>query len=112
MSPRVVNSHKGGTGDLDITRRRSGMHFGNPFSHSPGTLACVRVASREDAVTRYRSWLRGETDLDLEPERRAWILECLPALTDAVLVCRCKPAACHGDVLVELIEETRKEDAV
>lgn len=106
---RVVNSHREdpGPGAIDITRRRVGMHFGNPFSHTTGTLAAVAVGSRAEAVSRYRSWLLGESDRELEPERREWILGCLPALGDVVLSCRCKPAECHGDVLVELA--TRRE---
>jgi hypothetical protein len=106
---RVVNSHREDPGPdaVDITRRRAGMHFGNPFSHRPNTLAQVAVGSRTEAVSRYRTWLLGESDRELEPERREWILKCLPFLAGAVLSCRCKPAACHGDVLAELA--TRRE---
>lgn len=107
---RVVN-HRMERGDISIMRRPQGMHFGNPFSHMPGTLATVAVASRHDAVVRYESWLAGETDQEVEPERRAWIMECLPALKDVVLECCCKPAECHGDVLVELIDGNERTGA-
>lgn len=103
---RVVN-YRVERGEISIMRRRHGMHFGNPFSHMPGTLGTVAVASRHEAVQRFRTWLSGETDCEVEPERRAWILEGLPVLRDAVLECCCKPAECHGDVLVELIKEMK-----
>jgi len=85
-------------GTIYIGRRPYGMHFGNPFTHRADTLASVRVKTRADAVERYQTWLEGTTDLDVEPERRAWILEKIPELRGAVLECFCKPLACHGDV--------------
>jgi hypothetical protein len=82
----------------------SARHFGNPFSHGRGTLARVRVKSRPEAIARFRAWLRREADLDVEPERRDWVLANLRLLRGQVLECFCKPLACHGDVYVELLE--------
>lgn len=106
---RVVNGMVE-RGDVYIGRRRGGMHFGNPYTHLHGTLGSVVVATRAEAVAAYDAWLDGTRDRDLEPERRAWILECMPGLRGLVLQCHCKPAECHGDVLVRRAEEAwRKE---
>lgn len=92
-------------GEVYVGRRDTGMHFGNPFSHQRGTLAKVRVASREEAIARFRTWLEGATDQDVEPERRAWILTNVPLLRGKVLMCYCKPKLCHGDVLAAMADE-------
>jgi hypothetical protein len=48
---------------------------------------------RRACIERYRTWLLSQPDL----------LAALPELEGKVLGCWCKPAACHGDVLVELL---------
>lgn len=68
--------------------------WGNPFSHVGSRVGGVtRVASREEAITRYAEWLREE----IEAERIS--LEELAALDGKVLGCWCAPQACHGVVL-------------
>lgn len=67
--------------------------WGNPFSHKVGTRAQFRVETREEAIAMFREWLRGQPEL-VERARRE--------LRGKVLGCWCKPAACHGDVLVEV----------
>lgn len=69
--------------------------WGNPFSHLNGTLAKFKVASREEAIAKYREWLLSQPEL----------MAALPELKGKVLGCWCAPQACHGDVLVELVEE-------
>jgi ribA/ribD-fused uncharacterized protein len=99
--------------DIYIGRPRKGesqtQHWGNPFSHQSGTKAAVIVSSREEAVTRFESWLAGETDHDVEPERREWIYANIKQLRGKVLGCFCKPQACHGDVLARLCNEAMEE---
>lgn len=99
----VVNKHHA-RGDIYIGRLSGMSHFGNPFAHKQGTLAAVVVGSRQEAVDRFHSWLTGETDQDVEPQRRAWILANLYRLQGKRLECFCKPAACHGDVLAEMVD--------
>lgn len=76
-------------------------HFGNPFTHMnvPGT---VRVGSREEAIARFRTWLDGTSDQDVQQKRRQWILDNLHTLRGRDLMCYCAPLPCHGDVLAEL----------
>lgn len=95
--------------DIYIGRRKGNTihHYGNPFTHLPltRTQASVRVESRDAAVEAYRNWLLGKDHNDVEPERREWILQNLGQLKGKTLACHCKPLACHGDVLVELVDE-------
>lgn len=72
--------------------------YGNPFSHLEGTLAEFRVASREEAISRYRECIQTQPDL----------MASIGELRDKTLGCWCKPKACHGDVLVELLGETEE----
>jgi hypothetical protein len=59
----------------------------NPFS--------VKKWGREEAIKRYEEKLRGKPEL----------LARVPELEGKILACWCKPKACHGDVLLRLIEE-------
>ena len=69
--------------------------WGNPYSHKPGTKAEIQVATREEAITKYREWILNKPEL----------LAALHELRGKVLGCWCKPAACHGDVLAELADK-------
>jgi hypothetical protein len=76
-------------------------HYGNPFSNRAGTKAAIVV---DDPVAAFEAWLEGAAFHALEPERRRWILEQLPALAGKVLGCWCvtpenPDAPCHGWVL-------------
>jgi hypothetical protein len=81
---KLVNRHHGDRYDQYIGR---GTIWGNPFSiESSG--------SREAAIGEYRRYLLASPELLAQ-------LEDLRGLT---LACSCKPMACHGDVLLELID--------
>jgi len=69
--------------------------WGNPFTHLEGTSARFRVRTRDEAVEAYREWIKTQPKL----------LEDLHELKGKVLACWCKPASCHGDVLLELANE-------
>lgn len=61
--------------------------FGNPF----------RIGydgDREQVITLYRGWIA----------RQPKLLEQLPELKGKEIVCWCFPQACHGDVIVEMVE--------
>ena len=75
------------------------MHFGNPFSHLPGTLAGILVGSRDEAVQAFGEWLDGTAWQEVEPARRLWILENIESLRGKELVCFCAPLLCHGSIL-------------
>lgn len=92
----VVNKHTHtlGPGDVYIGR---GSRWGNRYSHMdvPGT---VKVATRDEAVEKYRAELWNQIKLGVTT------LEDLAALTDKTLVCFCAPKRCHGDVLASAAE--------
>lgn len=103
---RVVNC-KHTAYDIYVGRRRNAgcHHFGNPFSHLSDNSASVKVSSREQAIAYFEGWLKGECWLDLEQERRRWILANLPRLKDKVLGCHCVPESCHGEVLARMADK-------
>lgn len=82
--------------------RHSHEHFGNPFSHRPGTQALIILKTREEAIEAFRQWLTGEYWNDVNVEQRQWILANLHTLKGKILGCWCKPKSCHGDILFEL----------
>jgi hypothetical protein len=71
--------------------------WGNPYSHKPESIASILVESREEAIELYREWIT-------KGEGQNLLLQ-LNELKGKTLGCWCKPHACHGDVLVELIEK-------
>jgi len=74
--------------------------WGNPFTHlNDKTRAQFKVATREEAIEKYEEWIRQQPQL----------LADLHELDGKVLGCWCKPQACHGDVLVKLINEQKNQ---
>jgi hypothetical protein len=86
---RVVHC-KRSTYDIYIGRPSD---WGNPF-------VIGNDGDRATVIEKYRQWLL------TQPELYARIHE----LRGKTLGCWCKPAACHGDILVELLE--RKDSNV
>jgi hypothetical protein len=97
MQTKVVHCKKE---DYDIyIGRGKGCKWGNPFSHKENTTAKFKVGSRKEAIDAYREWItKGEGQ---------HLLNDLDELKGKVLGCWCKPKSCHGDVLVELIENRK-----
>lgn len=80
--------------------------LGNPFSHLPNTLAAFRVASRDEAVERYREWLLTQLQGNTEACRAFWdLVQFYKDFGELTLVCWCVPKRCHGEVIKELIEK-------
>lgn len=95
MCTRVVNKYKEPY-DVYIGR---GSPVGNPFSHMEGTKAAYKVETREEAVEYFETYIRKRIEHDVA--LKGYIM----SLRGKTLGCFCKPKACHGDVLVKLIEE-------
>jgi hypothetical protein len=93
MKTTVVNIHKKEPYDVYIGRPSK---WGNPFTHIQGkTLAEFKVETREEAVQKYREWIKTQPEL----------LVSLVELKGKRLGCFCSPASCHGHVLAELADE-------
>lgn len=71
--------------------------WGNPFTHKEDTKAEFVLPSREDAIEAYREWITNGDGKHL--------LNDLHELEGKVLGCWCSPNACHGDVLIELVNK-------
>ena len=84
MVCRVVNLRKEKY-DVYIGR---GSKWGNKF-------VIGRDGNREEVIRKYREYILNND----------YLLNCLGELKDKILGCYCKPLACHGDVLVELVEK-------
>lgn len=89
---KIVHS---GRDEYDIYIGRPSK-WGNPFSHKPSTLAEIKVATRQEAIDKYREWIRSQPEL----------LASLEELRGKRLGCWCRPKLCHGDVLLELLGES------
>lgn len=73
--------------------------WGNPFTHIKDrtTKAEFVVSTREEAIMMYKEYLLNSPHLMVK----------LESLRGKVLGCWCKPQACHGDVLIEVMEQER-----
>jgi hypothetical protein len=88
---KVVNSK---TAEYDVYIGRSSK-WGNPFMIS-------MHGTRSQVIDKYRSWIKKQPKL----------LESLDELDGKVLGCHCKPEACHGDVLVDLLREKKRREGI
>ena len=83
MKTRVVNVKKEHC-DVYIGR---GSIWGNPF-------VIGRDGNRKEVIEKYRTWILSNE----------FLLNNLNELKGKKIGCFCKPLACHGDVLVGLLE--------
>lgn len=90
MKTIVVNKYKEPF-QVDISRKSI---WGNPYSHNENSNARWIVATREEAIAKYKTWILGQPNL----------LANLYDLKGKVLGCTCKPKSCHGDILAELAD--------
>lgn len=74
--------------------------FANPF-HIKREKGETEASARRRVIEQYRDYIQRRPDLMAQ----------LPKLRGKKLVCWCKPQACHGDVLIELLGEVEAEAA-
>lgn len=74
---------------------RGGWELKQSMWHNPFS---VKQYGREKCLELYETFIRGKLD---NPEFKRQLL----ALKDKRLGCWCKPEACHGDILVKIINE-------
>ena len=72
--------------------------FGNPYSHEADSQVSLITSSREESIIKYKQWALTQP----------WLLDDIMQLDGLRLGCWCKPKACHGDVIVELIEARKR----
>lgn len=64
--------------------------WGNPF-------VIGKDGTREEVIEMYEEWIRKTPDL----------IKDLSELDGKILGCHCAPKACHGDVLIKLLDELK-----
>ncbi|MFW6130894.1 MAG: DUF4326 domain-containing protein [Atribacterota bacterium] len=90
MSETKVVNLKNEEYDIYIGR---GSKWGNPF-------VIGKDGNRKEVIKKYKTYILTKPQL----------LKDLNELRNKRLGCFCKPKACHGDVLVELLESENIED--
>jgi hypothetical protein len=73
--------------------------WGNPYSHLDDTRAEFKVATRDEAINKYREWILKQPEL----------INSLHELEGKILGCYCRPKRCHGDILIELLSQRNLE---
>jgi len=77
-----------------------GSIFGNPFTHlKHPTKADFIVNTRTEAISKYREYLLNNPNLMQE----------IQSLKGKRLFCYCKPLACHGDIIAEILDASQIE---
>lgn len=109
MPTTIVNIRRDACEVYCGRRKGTNKHYGNPFSHLADIPTTVQVQNREEACNRFESWIREETDHDVESIRRLWILANLKNLRGKVLGCFCKPLRCHCETYLALLNEEADE---
>lgn len=64
--------------------------WGNPF-------VIGKDGSRKEVIAKYKEWIKTQPEL----------MNSLHELEGKILGCWCSPMICHGDALIELIEEQK-----
>ena len=82
----VVYCHGRTRDDVDYVYIGRPSVWGNPFKIG-------RDGTRAQVIEKYRAWILTQPNL----------LSQLPNLNNKALGCWCWPQACHGDILVELV---------
>ena len=112
----VVNRHTwDNNGDVLGIYIGRGTMFGNPYSHRV-SFGSYTVATREIAIEKYKIYMRSEYKKVPELRQEMKKLAAFVAQGgELVLICSCKPKACHGDVLktailnlIDLQRDTRR----
>uniref|UniRef100_A0A6M3L7H1 DUF4326 domain-containing protein n=1 Tax=viral metagenome TaxID=1070528 RepID=A0A6M3L7H1_9ZZZZ len=62
--------------------------WGNPFKIG-------RDGTREEVISKYETYVMSSPEL----------IDSLPELQGKVLGCWCSPLPCHGDILVQMVED-------
>ena len=81
-SPRRFRDRQYTSDEVYIGR---GSKWGNPF-------VIGKDGDREEVIRKYRIYFYNSN-----------LLNEIEELKDKTLICYCKPSACHGDVLIELL---------
>lgn len=90
----TVHNKRHNTAPQDAVYVGRPTKWGNPFTHlaEGRTQAKFLLSSREKALEAYANWIVRQPEL----------MASLHELKGKDLICWCKPASCHADILMEL----------
>lgn len=103
----VVNRHTyPGPKDNTFVYIGRGTPLGNQWSNVSGTAATYKVATREEAVTRFDGWLAEQIEKGEGPAFTfiQQLKERVAKGEQIKLACSCTPKLCHGDVVKATLE--------
>ena len=103
----VVNRHTySGPKDNTFVYIGRGTPLGNQWSNVSGTAATYKVATREEAVTRFDGWLAEQIEKGEGPAFTfiQQLKERVAKGEQIKLACSCTPKLCHGDVVKATLE--------
>ena len=92
MKTKIVHCRKE---PYDIYIGRANPRNGLPQSPFANPFKVGKDGTREECIEKYREWLLSQPDL-VEKARRE--------LRGKILGCWCNPRACHGEVIVEIVD--------
>ena len=92
MVTKVVNINTGADYTVYIGRPSK---WGNPFKIG-------RDGTRKEVLEKYRFYLKNNLEL----------MSSIMSLDGEILGCYCKPKDCHGDIIVETIEELKSPKTI
>lgn len=82
----------------------------NEYSHNPNTAAKVFVKDRKTAITLYREYFLKEVKKKGAFRNEVIRIYKLAKIKNIYIMCCCKPAWCHGDIIKDFLIEMLKED--
>lgn len=96
IKPTVVNIRDSDF-DVYIGRHNDPIigKWGNPFTTKESHLAKFKVDSKKEALSKYKEYVLNNK----------YLMDSLDELYGKRLGCFCKPGDCHGDILVELVND-------
>lgn len=99
MSTTVVNLRSGEPYDVRIDRS---TRWGNPYRIEEMRREGLRgETARLAVIASYELWVKNAED-----PAAVWIREHVHELKGKTLACWCAPAACHGDVLAAMADQS------
>jgi hypothetical protein len=92
------------------TYRGEGVYIGRP-SPLGNPFKIGEHGTREEVIQCYRAWLWQQIKLQGVVYQELERLAARAKNEDLVLICWCKPANCHGDVIKSAVEWVNRQDS-
>lgn len=77
--------------------------LGNPYGHIGSKYGIIKVATREEAIAKYKIWLNEREPGSVEMMELERLVRKYKKNGSLTLICWCAPYDCHGDYLAEVI---------